>query len=307
MITTRINTLTKVEQSIVNTLLYFDVFNYPLKREEVFENCSINLTEQEFNNSLDQLVENKNIQQQNGFYFVNGINQKAIEKRIKANALAERKLKEAYGYSKRIAKFPFVKGVCISGGLSKKYYDEKSDIDYFIVTKANRLWLCRTFFTLYYKTLPKKKREYFCLNYYISESDLKIPDENYFVAMELAHLIPTVNYQSYQAILTNNVWYKNHLPNKKQATHDSCFSEQQSVLKKMNEKFFYGKIGNWLDDKILSITLKHWRKKHSELKQEDFNLQLRSKKHVCKHHIKGHQNKVLELWEEKINQLNNGN
>ncbi len=124
--------------------------------------------------------------------------------------------------------------------------------------------------------------------------------------MELAHLIPTVNYQSYQAILTNNIWYKNHLPNKEQATPDNCFSEQQSVFKKMNEKLFYGNIGNWLDDKMLSITLKHWRKKHNELKQEDFNLQLRSKKHVCKHHIKGHQNKVLELWKEKITQLNNG-
>ena len=36
------------------------------------------------------------------------------------------------------------------------------------------------------------------------------------------------------------------------------------------------------------------------MNHEDFDLQFRSKKHVCKYHSKGHQNKVLTIWQEKI-------
>jgi hypothetical protein len=37
------------------------------------------------------------------------------------------------------------------------------------------------------------------------------------------------------------------------------------------------------------------------MEQEDFELQIRSRKHVCKHHTKGYQNKVLEKWQTTIN------
>ncbi len=295
------NILTNSQQSIINTLLYFDVFNYPLKREEIFENCSTRLSLKEFDDLLNGLLETNVLQQLNGFYFVNSINTLSIEQRVKANSLASNKIKEAYKYSKRIAKFPFVKAVCISGSLSKNYYDEKSDVDYFIVTKANRLWLCRTLFTLHYKTLSTKKREYYCLNYYISESDLFIPDKNHFVAMELAHLVPTVNYDLYLNLLEANNWHQMYLPNKMLIKKDNCYSEQNNLFKTLIESLFIGGIGNWFDDKLLTITLKNWRKKHTSLSQEDFNLQLRSKKHVCKHHTKGYQNKILQLWEDKIN------
>ena len=42
-----------------------------------------------------------------------------------------------------IAAFPFVRAVGISGSLSKQYADENSDIDYFIITAANRLWIAK--------------------------------------------------------------------------------------------------------------------------------------------------------------------
>lgn len=293
-------TLTHTQQVIVNALLYFDVFNYPLKHLEILENCSIKLTLNEFNVQLQQLLDMDVIKQQNGFYFVGDVNQLHITNRIKANALAIQKLQTSYQCSKVISNFPFVKGVCISGGLSKNYYDENSDTDYFIITKANRLWLCRTLFILYYKTLSKTKREYFCLNYYISESDLNIPDQNAFVATELAYLIPTINYTVYQEVLNRNSWYKLYLPNKSLYSSTNCLSEQRPILKKTIERLLNNKLGDWFDDVLFKKTLNHWRKKHRDLTIDEFNLQVRSKKNVCKHHLKGHQNKVLIRWQEKM-------
>ncbi len=59
------------------------------------------------------------------------------------------------------------------------------------------------------------------------------------------------------------------------------------------------KLGNFLDDFLLRITMKRWRKKFPDLMEEDFELQFRSKKGVCKRHTKGFQNKVLHALEIK--------
>jgi len=47
------------------------------------------------------------------------------------------------------------------------------------------------------------------------------------------------------------------------------------------------------------VTLKRWRRKFPELSAEDYELQFRSRKNVCKRHTKGFQKKVLSSLDEK--------
>jgi hypothetical protein len=61
-----------------------------------------------------------------------------------------------------------------------------------------------------------------------------------------------------------------------------------------------GNLGNWLDDKLLNLTLKRWREKYPSMKEEDFDLQFRTRKDVCKRHSHGFQNKVLLMWQDKL-------
>ncbi|MES2761923.1 MAG: hypothetical protein V4677_06940 [Bacteroidota bacterium] len=293
-------TISLTQKNVLKTLLYFDVFNYPLKFDEVFENMAVAINKDDLRNDLQCLTEEGLIVEEQGFYLLPTTSKNSIARRLKGNAEALETMHKAHYYSKKIASFPFILGVYISGGLSKNYYDEYSDIDYFVVTKANRLWLCRTMFVLFYKTLSKKEKNNYCLNYFISEADLLIPDKNDFVATELAYLLPTVNYPLYKRILTENSWYKNRFINKEELSDLNCIKTPGPWYKKAIELFFSGKFGNWADDQLLYITLKHWQKKYPELSQEDFDLQFRSRKHVCKYHSKGHQNKVLNLWNEKI-------
>ncbi|MES2515725.1 MAG: hypothetical protein V4580_16350 [Bacteroidota bacterium] len=288
------------QKNVLKTLLYFDVFNYPLKFDEVFENMPVIVGKDDLMADMQCLIEEGFVKEEQGFYLLPSASFANIARRLKGNAEAIKTMPKAYRYSKRIASFPFISGICISGGLSKNYYDEYSDIDYFVITKANRLWICRTIFILYYKTLSKKNKDNFCLNYFISEKDLLIPDKNDFVATELAYLLPTVNYPVYKRILKDNSWYKTKFLNKSESSGLHCIETPSPWYKKWIEFLFLGKFGNWVDDKLLYMTLKHWRKKHPELSREDFDLQFRSRKHVCKYHSKGYQNKVLTLWQEKI-------
>src|SRR4029453_8923510 len=96
-----------------------------------------------------------------------------------------------------IASFPYVRCVCISGSLSKKYFDDTTDIDFFVITKPGRLWVCRTFLILFKKLFLLNSKKYFCINYFIDSDNLEIPDQNIFTATELTTLIPMHDYELY--------------------------------------------------------------------------------------------------------------
>lgn len=291
------------ELAIIKVIAYYDVFNYPVTKKEILENLFDSVTESTLENSISNLIQKKIIKTQDDFYFAQHFDTKFINQRIEANQLAQIMLPLARKYSARISKFPFIKGVFISGGLSKNYFHQQSDIDYFIITTKNRLWLCRTIFILYYKLLSKKKKEFFCLNYFISEADLTIPDRNQFVATEIATLMPMVNYDLYVQFLQTNNWYTSYFPQMPIRSSQESTPLKKYVVKSFIECLFSGFIGNKVDDMLLRLTVKHWRKKFSHMKQEDFDLQIRSRKHVCKHHTKGYQNKVLEKWHNTIDSI----
>lgn len=287
------------QKEIIKAILYFDVFQYPLTISEIMENSSINISETELNTELADLFHLGWLKNIDDYVLSPFSNANIIERRIRGNNEAKLILPKAHFYSKKIAKFPFIQGICISGGLSKNYYDKNGDIDYFVITKPNRLWISRTLFILFFKCLPKHKKKYYCLNYFISSSQLTIPDNNLFAATELGHLIPTVNYNLYKDVLEINQWYKIHLKNKDLRPSAHCIETPDPFYKKMIEMLFYGRVGDWIDSKLLHITLKHWRKKYSRMSDDDFNIQFRSQKHVCKRHESGFQKKVLKSWDEK--------
>lgn len=295
------------QTEIIKALLYFDVFKYPLTRDELFENSAINISRPQFNKELEDLLSKKLIKEEEGFISSLERTSSDIIRRLKGNDGASKILPTALKYSRKIAKFPFVDSVCISGSLSKNYFDDSSDLDYFIITSPNRLWLCRTFLILYYKLLPAKKKKMLCTNYFVTSDSLGIPDVNAFTSTELAYLIPTINYQAYKNLLQKNSWYKNWYPNKSEMPDINCVDSPKSIIKSVTEKLLKGKLGDSIDNYLLNLTLKRWRKKFPEYSDADFELQFRSRKDVCKRHTKGFQNKVLVLWEQKLNTFGNQN
>ena len=292
--------ITDIQKEILKTLLYFDVFSYPLSSREIYENTAVSTTHQTIEQELRTLLSIGIVKQSGNFYSTSDSIITNTERRLKGNKQAKEMLVKANEISKKISNFPFVSGVCISGGLSKNYFDANSDFDFFIITKPNRLWISRTLYIMLFKLFSKEKQKLYCLNYFISEADLTINDQNLFVATELAYLIPTVNHLLYKKLLQNNFWYKEYFINKNEAIGISNAEIQESSLKKLIEFFFAGKFGNWMDSVFLNMTLNRWRKKYPEMSHEDFELQFRSRKHVCKRHTYGYQNKVLQMFSEKM-------
>jgi predicted nucleotidyltransferase len=114
-----------------------------------------------------------------------------------------------------LIKFPYVRGIGISGSLSKNFADENSDIDLFIITKKNRLWIARTLMHLFKKlTFLVNKQHYYCMNYYIDEQQLEIVEKNIYTAIEVVTLIPLQGDGAFASFYSANAWTKDYLPNK---------------------------------------------------------------------------------------------
>lgn len=83
--------------------------------------------------ALEELEKEDVIFKFDEFYFLRN-DYSLIEKRRTANARALKQMELARKKAAIISKFPFIRGIFVLGSLSKNYADDKSDLDFFVVT-----------------------------------------------------------------------------------------------------------------------------------------------------------------------------
>ncbi len=299
MLTEKENIQTTCEDDVLKTLLYFDAFQYPLTLEEITVFSQFSL--EEIKTTLQGLISKKIIFKLDDFYAVTEKTCR-IERREKGNKKAEQILKKAKKVSKFISQFPFVEGVFLSGSLSKGYFGDDDDIDYFIVTKPNRLWVSRTFLIAYKKIFLLNSKKYFCVNYFMSSNALEVTEKNRFTATEFATLIPMSGNGIYQKLQKNNPWVLEYFPN--YDTNKKSKPIKRKVFKRFSEFLLNGKIGNGLENQFMKITKNHQQKKFKKLNKSDFDIAFKGDKSTSKHHPDNHQKRVINLLNEKIKTFN---
>ncbi len=273
--------------------MYFSLFQYPLTEEEIYAFSEVT-SRKHLRDELEILLANKVIFKIDQFYLCEN-NEALVKRRILGNRNAEEIAGKALRVSKFISKFPFVEGVGISGSLSKGYFDEDGDIDFFIITKHRRLWIARTFLILYKKIFLFNNKKYFCVNYFISENSLEIVEKNRFTATELVTMMPMYGNGSFKRFYEENQWALSFLPNQlldKQL--EKLRPAKKPFFSIWTEKILNTKIGDSLDSLFLKITYKKWKVKFTHLDDRNFDIALKSTKDVSKHHPLNFQNKVIQ-------------
>ena len=172
-------------------------------------------------------------------FFLTEDNQDWGDERHQGNERAFRLLEESGKYVKIIAGFPFVSAIAISGSLSKFYASENTDIDYFIITEANRLWIARTLLHLFKKlTFITGHQHYFCMNYFVDTNALEITHPNLYSAIETVTLLPVYNAVIIKRFMKENAWTKNYLPNYSLQDHLSYLTEHtKRIFKKSRSAY----------------------------------------------------------------------
>jgi hypothetical protein len=136
--------MNKIQKAILRTLTYFNIFDYPLTIYELhkflfFEKCSLDNVMIE----VDELVHKRKIYRVGDSILLDNIPE-LVKRRDRGREKALKLWKVAQVVSHLMKRFPYVRGIFISGALAKLYMDRDTDIDFFIITKPERLWICRT-------------------------------------------------------------------------------------------------------------------------------------------------------------------
>jgi hypothetical protein len=286
--------LSSLSKDILRSLIYSNLFRYPLTAKELAVHSSLEGTkEEQVNEQLEELVSQKLIRKDRGLFFLPHQTHGIVNRRMDGNTMAERHVNIAFRMSRIIASFPFVRGIYLSGSISKGYMDRHSDIDYFIVTEPGRLWFARTLLILFKKIFLLNSKKYFCMNYFVDNLHLEIQDKNIFTAKELYSLIPTYSKDTYYHLLVANQWAKEYLPNFTDRSTPFVI-ENTSFIKYWMEKLFSGKITNALDTLCMKATEGFWRFKFRN--QAKAIGSIRCKKHVSKFHPKSFEFKILSSF-----------
>jgi len=286
----------------LKVIIYFSIFRYPLKKEEIYSFSSAKII-QDIECELNEL-ESKKIIFRYGEFYSDIDDESLVDRRLKGNKMAKNIMPKALKRAKLIMSFPFIESVSISGALSKNYYDNDGDIDFFIITKPKYLWLARTLLIAYKKLFLFNSRKYFCVNYFISSDRLEIAEKNTFTATELKTLIPVYGKRTFYKFLKCNVWANDIYPNKNVNDIYLLDTLRKPIWSKIVEFMFSNGLGRKIDLYFKKITLNKWKSKFKHLKKSDFEIAMKSTNDVSKHHPKDFQSKVICRLNERCDSTN---
>src|SRR5688572_12135554 len=256
------------EVNILRLLAYFDIFQYPLTKNEIRQFQPELLSESKLDAILQLMLINKTIFLHDDLYSLHN-NPLLAYRRREGNLRAKKLIPRAYAIGRFLYRFPFVRAIAISGSLSKDFADEKADIDFFIITKANRLWVARTIMHLFKKlTFLTGHQHYFCMNYYLDEEALLIQEQNIFTAIEIRTLLPVCGGRLQDKFFEMNNWAcKFFRSTDPMQTVAGKKRDVKPWYKDFSEWIFNNKTGDYLDEWLLGVTTRRWQRKNSKEKR----------------------------------------
>lgn len=350
-----------LRQSILQTIAYFDIFDYPLTQFEVWkwlyppnrvgdpswateqnhkgsdtrlegkcvgdsfvrpasrcEAGAVTADEQDSSATrwegrlsdvidvLENMVSENIIETLNGFYFLPG-RREIIRIRLDRYNIAEIKYKKAVRLVKFLSLIPYIKMIAVCNTLGYSNSRRQADIDFFIITAKNRIWISRFLTTFFLKICglrPKGKnlQDKFCLSFFVSEDNLNLQDltlgqNDIYFQFWLTQLVPVYNTDgTYEKFLKANSWDKSYLPN--------CLDFQTSRRRRVKDRCkLFKKIWNFLttnlDEKFYKwLQLKILPKKLKDLVNQDTRVVLTDQ--VLKFHDNDRRKIYRDLWERKV-------
>jgi hypothetical protein len=306
------NNQQELKENVLRVLLYFDIFNHPLKPEEIFNYLPKNsLTKSDLLNHL--ISETKNSSSEfvckNDYYFISSrIDYHKL--RLRKEEYSRKHWKIARLVTHIIKRFPFVRAVFVTGSLSKNSSSKISDLDFMLVTEKDRLWIARTLLMLFKKIFLVNKYKYFCINYLITEDNLEIEDKNLYTAIEIVTSKATYNSGLLNKFLSENeTWIRNIMPNYKAAESRLHYSgykvnNKMSFLQKLMEVLIPCQAADKLDNYLMKKTYNHWKNKYPYLTENDRNQMFRTTPKISKVHPQNLQDKILDMYNQKLREFN---
>jgi hypothetical protein len=199
--------------STLSTIAYADIFDYPMTGQEL-----VAWAIQDKTTPYDV----KGIERKKGFFFLKGRSY-LVAKRIRRQQSQGAKWQIAKRAARWLSLIPTIQLVGVTGGLAMNNAGETDDIDLFLITAPNTMWisrllavLCMNAIGLRRKPLERNVINKICLNMFVSEErmGMLIKERDCFAAHEVLQMHPLWEQPgTYKQFLRFNYWVQPYLPN----------------------------------------------------------------------------------------------
>ncbi len=297
-----------LEKTILRTISYFNIFDFPLTGWEIWKNLwqpETNYSLNEVNFALDNLLNEKILGSNEGFYFLKRKDNIVFERK-KKYLLAQAKIKKAKKYIQLLNRLPYVRAIFICNNLAYQNAREGSDIDLTIICARNKIWTARLFCVLAMKLLRqrptvKSQKDKICLSFYITEDNLNLQSLAYENDVHFIYWLnqfvpvcgrPELINNFFQA----NIWTKKYLPNYFPVQTNARWQiKARPLTQKISEGALNCKLFFWAESLAKKFQLKVLPRHLRELaKQNNTNVVINDK--VLKFHDKDTRLEILQKW-----------
>ncbi|RLC38613.1 hypothetical protein DRH27_01830 [Candidatus Falkowbacteria bacterium] len=320
---------TKLKEAIFQTIVFFDMFDYPLSLFEIWQylkfKCDIADIQIILGSRHDLRAEPSvidRIDEKNGLYFLAGRG-RIYETRLKRYNFTERKFKRLLLVARIFKIIPWIKMIAMGNMMGASNLKDNGDIDLFIITEKKRAWITRLFCVSIIKLLklrpePDNERDKICLSFFISESgmdlrglmlnedrrsapnkeNLKLTHDIYFIYW-LINLAPVYDKNGiYKKFIHENNWVHFFVPNWRPA---------ETVGRRQVGKSLPSIYRDIVDMLIggLEINVKKWQLKiMPEVLARPLNkdTQVVANDNVIKLHANDRREEYREKWIERVKQ-----
>jgi glycosyltransferase involved in cell wall biosynthesis len=270
-----------IEEAVEKTLVYSGLFNAGIRKDKLHTQIfDLEISENELERSLNNLLSNNALIQKNDSFQINDAGHSFYKKEKKS--IDKRKLNKILNF---LVKIPVISLIAFSGGSANYGAENHDDLDLFIITKPNSVYI--VYFIIHFFSVMFHLRKEFCANYLIDETNLRISDSNdFYTAHQIISLTPLKNETLLNQFWKKNEWVKSFFPN---FNHNINLTNKRQNYSKQNR--FLIPI-----NKTLMLFYKFlYRKKLYNMKKSN---SIKLTEHRIKLHTNDHREKIIHEFEK---------
>ena len=288
--------------AILRALLYYDIWHFPLTFNELYALMPAKVDSPAgFRRFLEEYGPGPLVGEKKGYYYIRATGEAVIPLRKRREKHARFMWRMAKVSTHVLKRCPFVRGVFVSGELSKNATQRKSDVDFVIVSAPGRLWIARTLMIAFKKIFLLNSKKFFCVNYHVTGNHLTLGERDVYVATEVAHLKPLYNSSLFGEYLRANGWITSFFPN-----FDPRFlpripcNDRGSRLQRLLEGALSLLPLDRIDIRLQEWMRKVWVRRYPEMDPRVREEIFRSTRDESRAYVGNFQKRVLDLYAQKL-------
>jgi glycosyltransferase involved in cell wall biosynthesis len=272
-----------VDAAIEKTFVYSSLFNSGIKKDKIHRQVfDLKINQEDLEFSLYKLLSAKILIRRDDAIYLNNLqgfyNNKDGIKRSKINRIF-----------KFLKHLPLTSSIAFSGGSAHYGCENHNDLDLFIITKPNTVYI--VYFLIHLYSIMFNLRKELCANYLVDETNLQIDDSlDFYTAHQIISLTPFKNENMLYRFWNENTWVRNFFPN-------FIHVPQSKVGESPNnfERFMkYSLLVPF--NKILMLSYKFYYLKKLKVLQKSNSLKLTD--HCMKLHTNNNREKIIMEFEK---------